>query len=387
MSIASQKAVHLPGLNGFRALAAAGVVLSHIVIAAITELGLNPHILGTLENGEAKGLQLAAYGVTIFFVLSGFLITYLLLKEKEIQAVNIKHFYVRRILRIWPLYYLYLVICLIVMFALAMPVEMRSLSFYIFMVANVPLIIKGINIPLLLGHYWSLGVEEQFYAFWPWIAKKENGKLLKLAIGITLGLILLKMIFWVVSVKYGVDTPYIAMSITRFQCMLIGAVGAILYYVGYPWFIKLSTNLYTQLICWGVILFIIANRFHVASVLNHEFVSVVTLFLIIGQVTKKNRLINFDNKLCNFLGKISFGIYVYHMLVLFAVTALVTHLAVTPIWQYILLTVLTITITIVVAYVSYQFFEKRFLQLKHNFSAVNSSDTAAEIVVERRVAS
>lgn len=113
--------IHLTGLNGFRALATTGVMISHIVICAITEFGLNPHILGTLENGGAKGLQLAAYGVTIFFVLSGFLITFLLLKEKELQPVNIKHFYVRRILRIWPLYYLYLVICLIVMFALAMP--------------------------------------------------------------------------------------------------------------------------------------------------------------------------------------------------------------------------------------------------------------------------
>ena len=384
MSIPTQKAVHLSGLNGFRALAATGVVISHIIISAITEFGLNPHILGTEPNGEAKGLQLAAYGVTIFFVLSGFLITFLLLKEKELQPVNIKHFYVRRILRIWPLYYLYLVICLIVMFALAMPREWTSLSFYIFMVANVPLIVKGINIPLLLGHYWSLGVEEQFYAFWPWIAKQENSKLLKWAVGLTIGLILLKMVFWQLSVRLGINMPYVALSITRFQCMMIGAVGAIFFYMNNGRLISMATNLFTQIVCWVVILFIIANRFHIASVLDHEIVSVVTLFLIIAQVTRKNRIINLDNPLCNFLGKISFGIYVYHMLVIFAVTKVLELLPIENSWKYGLLTVLVLGITVLVAYVSYQFFEKRFLVLKHNYSAVNSSDTAEktpEVVV------
>lgn len=246
------------------------------------------------------------------------------------------------------------------------------------MVANVPLIVKGINIPLLLGHYWSLGVEEQFYAFWPWIARKDNRTLLKLAVGLTFGLIVLKMIFWGISIRFGFDIPYVALSITRFQCMMIGAVGAILFYANNQRLISLATSLFTQIACWGVILFIIANRFHVASVLNHELVSVVTLFLIIGQVTGKNRIFNLDNRLCNFLGKISFGIYVYHMLVIFAVTKVLTAFPLANSWKYVLLTASVIGITIGVAYVSYRFFEKRFLLLKHNYSAVNSSDTASD---------
>lgn len=90
--------------------------------------------------------------------------------------------------------------------------------------------------------------------------------------------------------------------------------------------------------------------------------------------------------MCNFLGKISFGIYVYHMLVIFAVTKVLELLPIENNWKYVLLTVLVMGGSVLVAYVSYQFFEKRFLVLKHNYSAVNSSDTAEktpEVVVSK----
>jgi peptidoglycan/LPS O-acetylase OafA/YrhL len=90
--------IYLPGLNGLRAIAAFGVLFSHV------NLGIEAYGLPIRKTSD-----LAGFGVTIFFALSGFLITYLLLKEKEqFNTINIKNFYVRRILRIWPLYFLFI---------------------------------------------------------------------------------------------------------------------------------------------------------------------------------------------------------------------------------------------------------------------------------------
>src|SRR5258708_22830536 len=99
LKAATPKTVHLPGLNGLRAIAALAVVTSHITLW-LKEFGLNNKIFVTDTAGNAIGLPLAVHGVTIFFTLSGFLITFLLLKEKEAGPIKIKDFYIRRILRI-----------------------------------------------------------------------------------------------------------------------------------------------------------------------------------------------------------------------------------------------------------------------------------------------
>src|SRR5688572_28294357 len=98
MKSGNQTVVHLRGLNGLRAFAAFAVVISHIRLA-----------YGDFGLPTVDGLLLARYGVTVFFAISGFLITYLLLQEKQTTGtVDIKSFYWRRVLRIWPLYYFYL---------------------------------------------------------------------------------------------------------------------------------------------------------------------------------------------------------------------------------------------------------------------------------------
>ena len=87
-----KESVHLKGLNGLRAIAALGVVIAHTAVIK-------------LEFGDLIPTGLTSNAVTIFFTLSGFLITYLLFLEKEKKEINVKKFYLRRILRIWPLYF------------------------------------------------------------------------------------------------------------------------------------------------------------------------------------------------------------------------------------------------------------------------------------------
>ena len=187
-----KSAIYLPGLNGLRAMAAVSVVLSH-TIHALGQFKLNPFLLGTNNDGGTQGLLLAGFGVSIFFALSGFLITYLLLIEKEQAGIDIKKFYVRRILRIWPLYYVYLLLALITIISLNLYFNRTALLLYVFYSANIPFIL-GITLPFLV-HYWSLGVEEQFYLFWPWIIKKVNMNLQTVILFLIVVLIACKLIF------------------------------------------------------------------------------------------------------------------------------------------------------------------------------------------------
>ena len=180
----NEKPIHLTGLNGLRAMAAISVMFSHIFQKTFGDWGVT-------------GLTIPVFGggVTLFFVISGFLITYLLLKELKItNQVDIKRFYLRRILRIWPLYYGYLFVAIILLFGFGLSSDIlnKNLLYYLFFSANVPFFFgNGIWI---IVHYWSIGVEEQFYLFWPWLIKISKKRFLTTAI--------LVLILWF-SLKYG----------------------------------------------------------------------------------------------------------------------------------------------------------------------------------------
>ncbi len=362
--------IYFPGLNGLRAIAAIAVVLTHITLK-LGEFGLDPFIFGTLSDGKPKGLMLGPYGVSIFFVLSGFLITYLLLEEKARKDIDVKKFYFRRILRIWPLYYLYLSVSLITIMAFNLELNKDSLFFYIFYAANIPSILVT-TIPLL-AHYWSLGVEEQFYLFWPWVIKKINKPVIPLVIAITI-LMGTKLFFHFYSPGSIVES---AIHITRFHCMMMGALGAIFYRERNELFLKLVDNKITQSFCWGLLFLTAINKFHFISVIDNEIIAFTAILVIIGQINIKNRLVNLETKAFDYLGKISYGIYVIHPLLIFLFSKLIAGLNVTPLYKYVIVFAVIIGSTIFVAHLSYTYFEKYFMNFKKRFVIIKSSPTRA----------
>ena len=108
-------------------------------------------------------------GVNFFFVLSGFLITYLLLvEENKLNSINVKAFYTRRILRIWPLYYSIVLFGFIVFPFLKtllgqIPNETANPIYFITFLSNYNNIINGLPDASMLGVLWSVSIEEQFY--------------------------------------------------------------------------------------------------------------------------------------------------------------------------------------------------------------------------------
>ena len=99
------------------------------------------------------------------------------------------------------------------------------------------------------------------------------------------------------------------------------------------------------------------------------------MVLIIGQITIKNRLVNLDLKAFDFLGKISYGMYVIHPLIIFFSAMLLKGINLPPVIKYVAVYAFVIGLTVLLAWLSYEYFEKRFLKIKTRFTTVASSNT------------
>lgn len=363
------KIIYFPGLNGLRAIAAIAVVISHITLS-LNEFNLDPYIFGSFNDGKPKGLLLAGYGVSVFFVISGFLITYLLQVEKEVGGIKIFNFYMRRILRIWPLYYLFFFLAIITIIVFGVDFNIGSLFFYVFYAANIPFVLQT-TLPFL-SHYWSLGVEEQFYTFWPWF-----NKIVKKHISIKIIILIVLLIGVKIYLHFTYPNSIIEefIHVTRFHCMLIGGLGAILYKSNNKIFLSITNNKLSQSICWLIFCLVAINKFHFISVIDNELICVVTLIIIIGQIEIKNRMINIEIGIFDYLGKISYGIYIIHPLLIFFSSKIISEIHIERTSKYFIVYSFILGITILCSHLSYYYFEKYFMNLKNKFSIVKSSAT------------
>ena len=345
-------------MNGLRAIAAFSVVIFH--------LNMSMHYYSL---PEMPTVDLAGFGVTIFFAISGFLITFLLLKEKEIKEINIKHFYLRRILRIWPLYFLILIVSLFTAYQYNIGELPGTLPYYVFILANVPFAL-GTALPFL-GHYWSIGVEEQFYLFWPWLVKKKSN-VLKTVTVFAISYFFLRVICRIIEIKFGYSYPYLFVHICRFDCMAIGGIGGILFFQKNATFLKIVQLKISQIIAWTVIVLLMFNKFHIASLIDNEIVSIITVVLIINLSQNKKTLINLEYPVFNFLGKISYGVYIIHQLVIFYCSKFINLIEFPYYIKLPIVYLVVIGVTILLSYLSYEYFEKLFLKIKQKYTTVQS---------------
>lgn len=359
----TENRLYLPGLNGIRAVAALTVLFGHMY-SPFGDWGLEPLSFRIPWPEEP---------VTTFFVISGFLITYLLMNELgKTNDVDIPKFYMRRILRIWPLYYVYLILAVVAVILLKEPMD-QSVWYYTFFSGNISFALGIGLIPLF--HYWSLGVEEQYYMWYPWVVKYGKKNILTFVLILCIGWFALKCGSYIFL---GKGLLYRLLSITRFDCMMIGAIGAILYYRHAKWFCQLCANRIVVVISW--ILFFGSGLYaqYIPSPIRAEYISVISLLVIMAGLVNKPLL---ENRVMNYLGKISYGIYVIHPLLIFVGSYIVKSQEWLPNrhggGHCIVFAVVTV-LTILLASLSYKYLEMPFLRLKDRYSIVKSTNEKAE---------
>jgi peptidoglycan/LPS O-acetylase OafA/YrhL len=197
------KKIFFNGLNELRAFAALSVIFYHI------ELFKNRDHIGSLFDISFFSYfigRLGKNGVYLFFVLSGFLITYLLLKEKEkYKTILFKKFYLRRVFRIWPLYFLIIILAFFVfpyIEVFKIP-NQESASWYrmiyefllfCFLLPNLASSIRIFPFLPFASHTWSIGVEEQFYLIWPILIKKIKNRWVLMSLVILIYLMIKKIV-------------------------------------------------------------------------------------------------------------------------------------------------------------------------------------------------
>jgi peptidoglycan/LPS O-acetylase OafA/YrhL len=212
----------MPPLDGLRGLAILLVMLFHYG-TALNRSKLPQHALSIVA-------ELGWTGVDLFFVLSGFLITGILLDSRGADNY-FSSFYFRRVLRIFPLYYFSLLLVFFLYpiwmpgFEQFSPPPNERIWYFAYAQNWIGLLVDG-NRQRMIGHYWSLGIEEQFYMVWPWIVYKSTTKrVLQIATGGTVVSLFFRFILLAMHVSPEVIYRN---TFARMDALLIGAACACL---------------------------------------------------------------------------------------------------------------------------------------------------------------
>ncbi len=361
MTELSANRTYYPALDGLRGLAILLVVLYHNFSF------INYSVFGWI-------------GVDLFFVLSGYLITGLLLNSLE-STHYIRNFYIKRVLRIFPLYYLCLIIFIIILPSIG--VYNRELQYYVdnqlwfwFYLQNWLLSFHFPKTGALLNHFWSLAVEEQFYLVWPfiilWLRKPK--KLLIFILGILLLLLVSRSIVWMCKFPHlNYTTLY---TFTRIDGICIGCIIALLHRINFNF---LRNNMAVIVIILAIMNFGFYFLNKVGDFPYLAFVGYTTFAAMFGlliheAVTGDTKIINviFRHPVLKFFGIVSYGFYVFHWPVyLVAQPGLhrffLANIHLAEAMSKVVTSVIATLMAFVLSIISYYTFEIKFLKLKEKF--------------------
>jgi peptidoglycan/LPS O-acetylase OafA/YrhL len=370
------RSIYFPGLNALRFYAALSVLVSHVG----QYVALTGQTMPLQERIKLLFLR-DSHAVTLFFVLSGFLITYLLFVEQQRSGtIAVKKFYARRILRIWPLYYLLTFIGffgLPLLLGAASPITLADANHRLHFAFFLLFLPHATFFSLLpVAHLWSIGVEEQFYLIWPLLMRRFARHSLKLfAAIIMIKLILSEFARLMIPFDPIYDNIFRLLLTIRFECMAIGALGAYLVFHQREPILKIIYHPITQIVTLGLLALNIV--FSEITYPNYDFLplSVIYIVFTMNVACNPNSFIKLEFPLLNQLGKISYGIYMYHPVIIYLMLGFFPLLGLsdaTTLSYTLVANGLAIGLTLGIAALSYRLFEKPFLRLKDRFTVVRS---------------
>jgi peptidoglycan/LPS O-acetylase OafA/YrhL len=381
----SAERIYFPSLNGLRFIAALMVIVHHIEQVK--------YIYGLPNNFSSLFIQIIGeLGVILFFVLSGFLITYLLLEEENrTNTIAVRNFYLRRILRIWPLYFLIVVLALflfpnIPMFVLPgydragiyedLPAK---LFLYVFFLPNLVTPLLGV-VPYA-SLLWSIGTEEQFYLTWPPVLKIVKKYRLGLMLLIVFGYLLFARALFssrtdFIPFKYELNAFWQSFNISS---MAIGGFFALLLH-SKDGALKLFMNRYLFYVVLAATSYMIYKGVYFPSLIVNglkfpyvykEFYSLWFGVIILNFAANKDILIHLEQRPMRYLGKISYGLYMYHTIAIVAALQAALWLG-APLDAFLYPS--SLALTVLLSGLSYKYFESYFLNFKTHYTSVTSGD-------------
>jgi len=366
-------------LDGLRLIAAVFVIVGHSQSILFEAKKISPY--APYFN------KLASFGVDFFFVLSGFLISYMLFVEIENTGkINIKNFLIRRSLRLWPLYFTVGILSLataplfVKFFDLPYtpPTTDGIIGNFLYLLGfsiNHQIMIGHMNSysSYTIAHFWSLSIEEQFYLLWApvlYIGRKN-----------TLVVILLFILIGWATTYYppaifdqwfgqnAYAAPYY-FTVNRYFHFATGALMAWLV-VHHP--ILFDSKKYAILIKFVFIIVLASICIFLFGAYywgdDERYVNGCISFVLLIMAIDTNSIFNLEYKWLKYLGKISFGIYIYHILGVRTSWKLLNLVGIAAESQlfWILFPLLAIALSVGMAILSFEYFEQYFLRLKKKF--------------------
>ncbi len=372
---------HYPAIDGLRGIAVLLVLWFHssYFVTIGTEFNLEGftyyyYILTII--GET--------GVDLFFVLSGFLITGILIDTANDKHV-FKNFYIRRSLRIFPLYYTVLSIFLIY-FILILGlnnIDNWKIFTHIFYIQNWSLIHNDDQF-MLLDHTWSLAVEEQFYLFWPllFLFFYEKGQGVKQVFFICLFMICFSWFLRLYFMDLNRHKFAYTFTISRLDGLALGALLSVVC-VHYKDLLLKYRFIFVALI-WFLVLLLLSVLLVSESIddAHYEATRVGLMICVVLYTCLLAYIFLSEKSFLKYLlakpllisvGKYSYGIYIFHVPIMMIIVKNLYSYDLSYWYAHIILLLSGNIISFILAYFSYNLFEKRFLRLKDKYAPLNNS--------------
>ena len=372
----TQATSYHPELDVLRFVAFLAVFIHH-ALPRDASLYLNSGLSPTLTEWLLSTKEAGAFGLDLFFALSSYLITELLLREHAQRgSFSVSAFYVRRALRIWPLCFTFLALTVFVIPNL-LPAErfgtMYIASFVLFF-GNWVCATYGLPFSVA-SPLWSISVEEQFYIGWPLLLRFCGiNRLKQLAFTMLLAAVLTRIGLAI----YGVEHPGVwCNTIARLDPIALGALLAFTLNGRAP---RISGALRVGLCLLAGATWLLTARYlshdgptSIATYALSGFASLVLLVAVLRSEAQLLRVPPFSWLV--YLGRISYGLYVFHLFAL----ALMAQVLVLPVLEiplnFELRFVLSLLLTVALASVSYKVLERPFLKLKDRFRPADKQQT------------
>lgn len=354
---------YIKGLDTLRAFAVCFVIIAH----------WGPHKFRSdiLTFFFTKILPNGIFGVDLFFVLSGYLITSILINAKENSPLEdrigiIKTFYFRRTLRTFPIYFL------LVLFVCVFNDEFVRSNILYFLTYTSNFLAFKTKIWFSISHTWSLAVEEQFYLVWPWIIFFSPKKhLLKIIIFCCMLGITSSIIF---QQYYG--SFFFILPLPCITALSIGALYA--YSQSDTGFNKKVISILLALLPFGIVLFFV-QQFGYKLPFIRVANSIISINLLIYITNERyNAITEFilNNRFFNYVGKISYGLYLYHAILPHYYYQFINYLNQSMNFSDYTIKILTypppsyiiqLALLFIISHISYTYIEVKILKFKRHF--------------------